>query len=74
MIEFFGHVAGEADAAVGGWVAGEVALVHADGAVDADEVEHFGTFEAGAGWLGVFAIVDVLADDVAVGVLVIAVE
>ena len=74
MIEFFGYVAGEADASVGGGVAGEVALVHADGAVDAEEIEHFGAFEAGAGGLGVFAVVDVLADDVAVGVLVIAVE
>lgn len=73
MVEFFGHVARQANATVGGRVAGEVALVHADGAVDAEEVEHFGAFEAGAGGLGVFAIVDVLADDVAVGVLVIAV-
>lgn len=67
-------MARQANAAVGGRVAGEVALVHANGTVDAKEVVHLGSLETGSWRARVFAIVDVLADDVAVGVLVVTVE
>lgn len=74
LVKFLGHVAGEADAAVGGGVAGEVTLVHADAAIDAHEVKHLRALEPRAGRPGIDAVVDVLQDDVAVEVLVVAVD
>jgi hypothetical protein len=70
----FSHVAGHADAAVGSGVTWEEAFVHADAAIEAHEVGHFGTFEAGARGHGVFGDVDVFFDHVAGAVHVVAVE
>jgi hypothetical protein len=48
--------------------------VHAHAAVDAHEIKHLRPFKARAGRTAVFAVVDVLRDDVAVVVLVVAVD
>lgn len=74
LVEFLGHLFGEADAPVGSGVAGDVSGVHPDGAVDAHEIPHGGPEEAGAGGFGVCFDTDVAHDDVSGGVDVIAVE
>ena len=56
---------GEADAAVGGGVAGEVAGVHADGSVEAEEVEHGGADKFLTRTGAVLAGVGIAVDDFA---------
>ncbi len=59
---------------MGGGVTWEEAFVHADAAIEAHEVGHFGAFEAGAWRHGVFCDVDVFFDHVSSAVHVVAVE
>lgn len=72
--EFFSHVTGKPDATVGGRIAGEIAFVHADAAIDPHEVIHLRAFKTRARRARVHAIVDVLHDDVAIEVFVVAVD
>ena len=65
VVEGFGHISGEADAAVGSGVAGQVALVHSDGTVKAQKVKHGCAFIELPGGGLVLAGVRVAVDDLA---------
>ncbi len=64
---------GQADAAAGGGVTGNLAGMQADGSIEAQEIRHRHTFELGAGRASAFANVDVFLHDPAVSD-VVAVE
>ena len=48
-----------------GWIAGQVAVMHADGSIDAHEPMHVGTKKMTAGRRRIFSHIDILGDDVA---------
>src|SRR6516162_7329186 len=68
------HFARHPDTAVGGWIPGQVPLVHAHTAGDAHEVGHRRAFEYRAGRFRILRHVDVLLDDVSGSVDVITVQ
>jgi len=65
-VEDLSHALGEADAAVGGGVAGEVAFVHAGGTGDAHEVGHSGRVKQGTRGTRIFAHINLALQDGAI--------
>jgi hypothetical protein len=74
FVEFFRHLFRQTDATVGGGISWNVAGVHADGTIDAHEVEHGGALEAGSRRFGVGSDTDIAHDDTPGGIDEIAIE
>ena len=56
------HFGRQADTAVGGWVSGQIALMHSDCTIESHEVEHRRTDKASAGWSYVCSCAGILND------------
>jgi len=63
IVEDFGHAFGKSDAAVGCWISWEESGVHADGAVETEEIGHWSVDEDFARTGFVFAGVGVVIND-----------
>lgn len=57
-----------------GWIAGQVAVMHADGSIDAHEPMHVGTKKMSAGRRRIFSHIDILGDDVATAIHIGAID